>query len=52
MLGSKIRVAIAKPPMKHLATSWDGGKAGYHNSRRDTGDARGMNFEKVWLVIF
>ena len=47
MFGYKLRIAIAKPPMKHLAASWDTTKGGYHNSLRDTGSAVGTNYETV-----
>lgn len=43
----ELAVAVSKPPMRHIAASWDGGKAGYHNSLRDTGSAVGTNFGKM-----
>jgi len=50
MKGHQMRLSISKPPMKQLGgsgASWDGGRAGQHYSLRDTGSAKGTNFEMV-----
>jgi RNA recognition motif-containing protein len=47
MQGREIVVGISKPPMKHLAVAWDGGRPGAHSTLRDQGSAVGTNLEKV-----
>ena len=45
--GLPVRVEVRRPPMKHLAASWDPGHNRAHGQPRDYGTAKNTNFEAV-----
>lgn len=48
--GTHLLVLYPKPPQRIMGSvSWDGGRPGGHNTKRDQGSAVRTNFEKVRL---